>query len=284
MSNKPIAWRDQYVCELSKITDQREALHLAYRAIEDITGLTKIDLLTGKCFDFEAPFIDSLNDLLQKLISGMPYQYALGRADFYGLQLSVDSAVLIPRPETEELVKWILEDNHGDFKNLLDCCTGSGCIALALKNQRPGWEISACDISSAAISLAKCNSLQLESKIYLFEADVFNWPKNSLSELDILVSNPPYIRQSEAALMSNRVLDFEPHLALFVPDHDALLFYTQIAEIANQLLKKGGHLYFEINEALSLEVSEILNQLGFQDVKVRKDLNGRTRMVKARRA
>ncbi len=277
------SWRDFLTQEIGRVFPEREAQHMAYQAIEDIAGISKLDILKGNCPQIEAPECDILIQVLVKLKSGMPYQYAIGHADFFGLRLSVNPSVLIPRPETEELVAWVLSDSTNEPSDVIDLCTGSGCIALALKNQRPFWKVSACDLSRDALNVAVENSKIHGSDVDFFECDVLDFPADRKKLVDILVSNPPYVRRSESSSMATHVTDYEPHIALFVADEDPLIFYRAIVDLAKEMLRPNGSCYFEINEALAAGVSQILSDRGFEKIESRKDMNGRDRMVKARR-
>lgn len=204
---------------------------------------------------------------------------------FAGMQFYVDENVLIPRPETEELVAWIVQEHktlHLQNVKILDIGTGSGCIPIALKKQLPTCDIHAADISKGALSTAQKNASTLHAAITFHEVDILDeTSRNRLSKFDVVVSNPPYIKQSEEAAMHYNVLKYEPHLALFVPDEDALLFYKAIADFGLQHLTAGGKLFFEINEMLGASVKALLKQKGYSNVEIRKDMQGKDRMVKA---
>ena len=225
--------------------------------------------------------------IVKRLQSNEPFQYIIGSTLFYDLELKTDHRALIPRPETEELVDWILYDHlTNNSLRILDLCTGSGCIALALKSKLIDASVLAIDVSSEALTLAKENANKLNLKIELNEMDVLNpnsfesFNKNSF---DIWVSNPPYIPSIDAADMSSNVLKFEPSIALFVKDEDPLLFYAVIATQAMLYLKKEGCLYFEINEQFAERLSHLLKDLGFVNIELRKDLQGKDRMMLAQK-
>lgn len=226
--------------------------------------------------------------IVKRLLKNEPFQYIVGNTLFYGLEMKCDKRALIPRPETEELVDWmkesLLEDNP---KMIADICTGSGCIALALKSIFPESNVVAADYSSDALKLAKENSVELSLNLEVIQFDATN--ENAYSQLsfnqekkyDCWVSNPPYIPNQESHLMAQNVLDFEPHIALFVPDNDPLLFYRVISKMAVKFLKTKGLLFFEIHENLSIDVRKVLEDNNFINIEVRKDLQGKSRMVKA---
>lgn len=216
---------------------------------------------------------------IKRLQNAEPLQYVLGYTDFYGLRLEVSPAVLIPRPETEELVGLITEKHRGyPPHKILDIGTGSGCIALALKKNWLKSEVSGLDLSEEALLLARRNSAKSGLKVNFFQADVFNW--HSDEKFDIIVSNPPYVKQKEKNLMRENVLRFEPHLALFVPDDDPLVFYKKIIELSKKQLRPGGGLYFEINEQYGEIITDLMIKQNFSDVSIRTDLYQKHRMVK----
>lgn len=219
-------------------------------------------------------------EILHDLLNDMPLQYALGSTNFYGLTLKVGPGVLIPRPETAELVDLIVKENEKDDLRVLDLCTGSGAIALALARNLPFSRVTALDISPEAIATTKENADSLKVKLNIIQEDVFTHAFPSRS-FDIIVSNPPYVDESEKADMEANVLNYEPHIALFVPDNDPLRFYKRIAEIAQNSLAEGGKLYFEINPRHAVELASMLKGLGYLDVEILKDSHGKERFAKA---
>lgn len=221
-----------------------------------------------------------LNDILVRLARFEPIQYIIGKTEFCGLTLKVSSDVLIPRPETAELVDWIVSDCPQSGLRVLDIGTGSGCIAITLAERMVEAEVSAWDISEKALAVARENALRNNVRIAFSCMDVFNEPTGT-SVFDIIVSNPPYITESERAEMERNVLDYEPETALFVPDTDPLRFYRRIAHIGNQMLKPGGKLFFEINRAYGSETAAMLKYGGYSQVEVRSDSYGNARMIKA---
>ncbi len=219
---------------------------------------------------------------IRKLKSGSPVQHITGLADFYGMKLYVSPEVLIPRPETEELVQWIIEGNTHPHPVIIDIGTGSGCIALALKNNIPGAKVVATDVDGSALVLASKNAGSLELDLEFFMHDILSEiPPRSLPLPDIIVSNPPYIPVSQKKEMAPRVTAHEPASALFVPDDNPLLFYDAIASFSRRRLKPGGWLYLEINERYPEEVLELLRKKGFHKGELRRDINGKDRMIKA---
>lgn len=221
-----------------------------------------------------------LQGIIDRLRQGEPLQYIEGKAPFCGMEFAVNSSVLIPRPETAELVDWIVCKHATQQPRILDLGTGSGCIAIALSKQLPQATIEACDISAEALTVAKENARMNEAPVSFFRHDMLDLGTPLPHSYDILVSNPPYIRQSEAADMSIQVTEWEPHTALFVPDDDALRFYRAIAELGQtEALRPGGHIYVEINQALGKETVALFEAYGYQDVELRKDIYGNERMI-----
>jgi release factor glutamine methyltransferase len=232
---------------------------------------------------------EKLNAFITSLLTHRPVQYVLGEAWFYGLRFFVNEHVLIPRPETDELAHWIVSDISGRGKNsgygrLLDLCTGSGCIAVSLKAQLPRWAISGCDISEAALEVARKNASLLHQDVTFFRCDVISdevsLPEDSYT---VMVSNPPYISSAEAGSLPENVIRFEPSQALFSTGEDALLFYRRLAILGIAYLERGGMLYLEIHEKRAAAVMEILRDAGYSEITVRKDLQGKDRMVRAKK-
>jgi len=221
-------------------------------------------------------------DIVSQLKLQKPIQYILGEADFFGLIFTVTPDVLIPRQETEELVDWIIKSTGHNPKSILDIGTGSGCIAISLAANLEKSQVTAIDISPSALDLAKNNAIRNSVFIDFHVTDILdlnNYIPNA--PFDIIVSNPPYVRESEKNLMKANVLDYEPSTALFIDDNNPLIFYSIIAKRANELLKSGGMIYCEINEAFGKELYHLFDQNGFKEVEIRKDLNGKDRMLKA---
>lgn len=227
---------------------------------------------------------DRLAEILQRLSENEPLQYILGMADFYGLRFHVNPTVLIPRPETEELVHWILQSNGPEKQRVLDIGTGSGCIAVTLQKKRPDWELWALDISAEALQIAQKNALLNQVSIQTRQLDICHIEKGeSLPQFDLVLSNPPYIPFSETNLLSDSTRTFEPHLALFVPDDDPLRFYRCIAHFCQEHLSANGFLFLEVNEFNAQELVALLTEMGFAEVALEKDMQGKNRMIRARR-
>ena len=252
--------------------------------LEKLTGFSRIWLLIHKELKLNDEQNIIASQYLERLKNHEPIQYILGETEFYGLKFKVNPSVLIPRPETEELVEWVKPPHppKGGFLSgtptLLDVGTGSGCIAVALKKKFPSANVSAMDISPEALALAKENAALNEVNIEFIQDDILH-PAATDRKWDVIVSNPPYIPASEQRYLHKNVTDFEPHLALFVQDNDPLIFYRKIAEFALSHLTAGGRLYFEIHQSLGRLCCQLLESMGFQSVVLRKDLSGNDRMI-----
>ena len=273
---------------LSVVYDQYEARAVAFMLLESLLHVSRVDILSDKDITFSSLQRNQLQGMLDRLVKHEPVQYVLGVADFCGLALEVGPGVLIPRPETEELVQWICDDLKGvTSSTIIDVCTGSGCIALALSHRFSGACVLATDLSEAALEVACRNACRLSLPVTFRQADAlgenpFGDGVGAISPMfDVVVSNPPYIRQCERADMDANVLDYEPEQALFVPDDSPLLFYEAIARAALERLKPGGALYFEINRSFGQQILAMLSSIGFTAPELRSDAYGNPRMVKA---
>lgn len=224
--------------------------------------------------------VQRISGICRELKKGRPLQYILGYTEFYNCTILVDQNTLIPRPETEELTDLIIKENRGFTGAVLDAGTGSGCIAIALAINLPGTTVTGFDISEGAIRKAVENASLNNAHVTFHVADMFNPGPLLFRDTDIIVSNPPYIRESEKRQMSENVLNYEPHEALFVPDSDPLIFYRAIIELASRILVPRGKVYFEINEAMGKQLSELLLTSGFAFVEIIKDLNNKERIIK----
>lgn len=269
-----------FMFPLTKLYDEQEARSITNLVFSDLLGYDTIKLILNEKDLLPASVFEQLDHVLHQLLSHRPVQYVLGKADFYGLSLKVNEHTLIPRPETEELVHWILQE-HQEFSEIriLDIGTGSGCIPVSIGKNRPQWKITAIDISDGALKVAKENAEQNQVQVNFELQDVFLF--EPAEQYHLIISNPPYVLNSEKQEMRKNVLDHEPHAALFVDDQDALKYYTRIAELASQKLYPGGVLYLEINEQKGAEMITMLSGYGFSDVELRQDLSGRDRMIKA---
>lgn len=269
---------------LGAIYPKNELKSITHMLLKQLAGLNSAQIYSGKDTQFTADTVNELNTAVDRLAKGEPVQYVLGVTEFFGLPFKVGPDVLIPRPETEELVELILKDHKMAQINLLDIGTGSGCIAVSLAKNKPLSNITAWDISGAALDVARENAALNEVEIQFQLKDIREFRKFSddSDKWDVIVSNPPYVRESEKSEMETNVLNHEPHLALFVENDDPLIFYRIITQFAIDRLKKGGGLYFEINSHLGEETLQLIHQYGFSKIELLQDLAGRDRMIRAR--
>jgi release factor glutamine methyltransferase len=247
---------------------------------ESVWGLGYSDLVLKQFRPVNPEENDRILEIVARLKNHEPIQYVLGETEFYGNRFKVSPAVLIPRPETEELVDWILKSEIKPEAKILDIGTGSGCIAISLKKGNPDFEVTAMDISEEALLVANENAALNRSEIKFFRYDILSSEPLPRQVWDVIVSNPPYVTESEQQIMNTNVLEFEPKLALFVPDADSLIFYKAIIRFAGIHLNEGGFLFLEINEKFGAEMATLLTRSGYK-VELKKDINGRDRMVKA---
>tara|TARA_B110000879_G_C11117607_1_gene490263 strand:- start:275 stop:1165 length:891 start_codon:yes stop_codon:yes gene_type:complete len=270
---------------LSEIYPKTEIDSFFFILMEEKLNLQRIDTVLKPNFLIPESTLTDLKNILVKLQKEEPIQYILGNTEFYGLPFFVDNNTLIPRSETEELVAWILEEAASFQSNkqirlsILDIGTGTGCIPISIAKNLPKAKISAIDISSEALIVAKQNALLNKVEVDFIEIDILKTKKLS-QKFDIIVSNPPYVRELEKAEIKNNVLKNEPHLALFVTNENPLIFYDKITDFAKQHLSKSGLLFFEINQYLGKETSALLHKKGFKNIELRKDLFGNDRMIK----
>jgi len=261
--------------ELIAVANEREVISWAYLVINHVLGLSRSDTIVYANKVIELDDFNLIRKMVNELKQNKPIQYILQETEFLGLRFKVNKHTLIPRPETEELVEWILKE---DFSSLLDIGTGSGCIAVSLAVNTNAL-ITAIDVSDSTINVAKKNAILNKVKINFLKKDIFK--DCALPKVDVIVSNPPYVLESEKKIMSNNVLNYEPNKALFVSDNNPLIFYERIGLIALKFLNPGGKLFFEINERLSNDVIEALTLIGFVDIELKKDINDKDRMIKA---
>lgn len=266
---------------LKKIYDEREAINIMHWVMEHVTGKKKIDRIINKQDLLSLAQQEKLEKIITELVAYRPVQYVLGEAWFAGMPFYVNESTLIPRPETEELVDWASSELKAGNGKLLDIGTGSGCIAIALKKKKSDADITAIDISNKALAVATKNALDLAADITFLMIDFLDetvW--DQFSQFDMIISNPPYIKQSEEKEMLRNVLAFEPAMALFVPDNDPLVFYRKIARFAKKHLTPKGSIFLEINEAHGKETMRLYENEGYI-VELKKDLQGKDRMLKA---
>ena len=276
-------WQKWAEKELSLQFSPSEARHQAKLLLEHLAEVpfSQAILFTNKLLEEKVE--TQLNLLIAEILDGKPVQYILGRTDFAGLEIELLENVLIPRPETEELVNWILNE-HPDDIILHDFCTGSGCIALAIKAAKPNSTISASDYSDLSVVQAARNAEKLNLAVKVLKINALE-PIGQVvnNTLDIVVSNPPYIPNSEKTLMADNVLKYEPHMALFVDDDKPLVFYDAICKTAQEKLKSKGWLYFEIHENFADEMSDLLLKFGFVNVELKRDMQGKARMIRGQK-
>lgn len=284
-------FKSVFTKQLSSVYPQSEIDSFFFILIEEILGFKRIDSVLKADFLISSDVLNQLQNITERLLKEEPIQYIIGNTEFYGLPFLVNKNTLIPRPETEELVEWIItEVSEAHGKNIinfsiLDIGTGTGCIPISIKHNLPNTIVSAIDVSSEALKVARKNAKLNTVEINFIEQDILytddlNQVLDS-KKIDIIVSNPPYVRNLEKVEIKNNVLENEPHLALFVEDNNPLIFYDKIANLAVRHLTKNGLLFFEINQYLGKETVEILNKKGFKNIELKKDFVGNDRMIKA---
>lgn len=274
-------YRNYFVEKLTPLYDSMEAESFFNITLEELKGWKRVDLAMQPDAVLTSEEITKWNRVLEQLEEQRPIQYIFAKAHFYGLEFEVNENTLIPRPETEELVEWIVKENEfkGNIK-VLDVGTGSGCIAVSLAKNLTDATVSAIDVSVEALTVAKRNALHNNTAVNFILQDILA-AETLPQTFDIIVSNPPYVRNLEKVEIKENVLQYEPHLALFVEDNDALLFYRKIALLAKGNLSPNGKLYFEINQYLGTEMIEMLENFGFKDIVLKKDIYGNDRMMAA---
>ena len=287
ISNIKMKTYQQFWQSLTPLYDAGEAQAIVRTVLDVEYGMTLTDIICGKVNELSSDEERNLEEIIARLQNGEPVQYVLGEADFAGRTFHVEPGVLIPRPETAELCQWIEEEvsslETDERKQILDICTGSGCIAITLGLTIPNSEVTGWDISEDALRIAQGNVEMLKAgNVRIEYQDALMLPK-AAEAADIIVSNPPYICEKEKADMEKNVLEHEPSIALFVPDEDPLKFYRAIAEYASSALKPEGALYFEINPIYEKETREMLQSLGFKDIETKEDAFGKKRMMKAKK-
>jgi len=272
-------YRTSFIEKLTPIYDVMEAESFFNISLSELKGWKRVDLALNPDAEISAEEIEQWDAVLQQLEQQKPIQYIFGHTHFYGLDFDVNEHTLIPRPETEELVEWVIHDNkaRGTIK-ILDIGTGSGCIAISLAKNLPDARLFALDVSAEALAVAKKNALNNNVTVAFIEQDILA-AESLPQQFDVIVSNPPYIRNLEKGEIKQNVLDYEPHLALFVEDANPLLFYHRIALLAKANLPRNGKLYFEINQYMGAETVQMLKDLGFNNVVLRQDMYGNDRMV-----
>lgn len=269
--------------ELTNLYDEGEAAAIAHEVMEHLTGYNKLQRLAEKERLFNEQQQSAFDEAQSRLLNGEPLQYITGVQWFLGKPFRVSKDVLIPRPETEELVTWIAEELKGHTNiSILDIGTGSGCIPVSLKLFLPSANITSCDVSSAALDMAKKNAAALQAEVSFLQLDFLNQSNwQQLHRYDVIVSNPPYIPFSEQESLDKNVREFEPATALFVPDGDPLIFYRRIAMFGKDHLHDGGAIYCELHKDYAAETEQLFRQMGYTSTTLRKDMHGNMRMLKA---
>lgn len=280
-TNKPIDLLPYFHRKLDLIYPKREVDNLFYWVMEERFNISKFDLKFSDRRFTESELL-GIREIVKRLEKQEPIQYILGTAFFYNCTINVDENTLIPRPETEELVDWVLKEASPD-KRVLDIGTGSGCIPIALKKAMPKLQVSGLDISTKALRMASSSAELNKVKVHFIKKNILEASKADLPNVDIIISNPPYVLESDKQKMENNVLSYEPHLALFVADDDPLLFYRKIAIVAREVLNLGGVIFFEIHEKFGPEIVRLLQDLEYHSIELRKDLQGKDRMVRAQK-
>ncbi len=269
--------------ELNGLYPETEVKAFTRLILEHVCGLDYTAQVLMRESELNANCKRLISEIVKRLKEHEPIQYILGETEFFGLKLKVNPTVLIPRPETEELLNWISETSLQPGSFVIDIGTGSGCIALGLKKLIPESRVLAVDYSEETLATARENATINNLDVNFFQADILKWEDFEWENFDLVVSNPPYVRESEKAAMLPNVLKFEPGKALFVSDADPLLFYHRIAEFAQNYLGKNGWLFFEINENLGKETMQLLEKSGFREIGVKNDLFGKERMIRCRK-
>lgn len=277
-------YRAYFIQELTPICSAEEAESFFYIILEDLQQLKRVDLALNPDLSLSEEQLNQWNAYLSQLKLEIPVQYVLGKANFFGLDFEVNPAVLIPRPETEELVDWIIESQKEAAKDqnlrIIDIGTGSGCIAISLAKNIPNAQVTALDVSVDALTTAQKNAQNNQVDVAFKNQNILE-TTDLQEQFDVIVSNPPYVRDLEKVEIKKNVLDYEPHLALFVENDNALIFYKKIAELAQKNLKPNGFLFFEINQYLGTEMIGMLQDLCFKNIILKKDIYGNDRMVAA---
>ncbi len=275
------ALKEFFQDELGSIYPKEEVLSFFYLLCEAYLNKSRIDISLTPILEVNPDQERSFLQALEQLKMEYPIQYIIGNTKFMDLVFEVNKQVLIPRPETEELIRWVLASTSKKINNnILDIGTGSGCIPIVLAKHLPESSIEAIDVSATALEVAMNNARRHQVVINFIENDILKM-ETLQNDYDIIVSNPPYVRESEKKLMRDNVLRYEPDLALYVSDNNPLLFYKQIAKLAAKGLKPNGYLYFEINQYLGIALCELLESLGFKNIELKKDIYGADRMIRA---
>ncbi len=284
--NTADAVKSYFIDRLNQKFSDREIITFFKESLKKRLKLSEADLFLQKDIRVSESDLLFFRSIVKRLQNQEPFQYIIGETFFYDLTIRCDVRALIPRPETEELVDWVMNTLNSKNQNVIvDMCTGTGCIALALKSKLTNSKVFATDFSQEALALAKKNAMLLNLGVdFIEENALLNDSENfEINSLDTIVSNPPYIPMKDKSQMEKNVLDFEPHMALFVSDENPLIFYRAITEKANSLLKPSGYLFFEIHEEYGVQTKELVESLGFDEVELKLDLQGKHRMLRAKK-
>ena len=270
--------------ELKDVCPESEIKGITRLLLEHVLQLGYSGIMLNKDLVISPVQREMIEKMTVRVKNGEPVQYVTGETEFYGLKIMLNRSVLIPRPETEELVHWIIREIPARDQRILDVGTGSGCLALALKNHYANAPVTAADLSDDILRVAESNAALNKLELNTVKSDILHWENYSWADFDLIVSNPPYVTESEKRVMAPNVLDHEPASALFVPDSDPLIFYRRIAEMAQKHLKINGWLFFEINEHLGKEMAGLLEGMHFTRVELKRDINGKDRMVRCQKS
>ena len=271
-------FNSKFRSDLSELYTAEEVSSLFRIALQELLYFDITEFYLKPDYILDNRELDKINKFTNELKKGKPVQYIIGETRFYNYKFYVNDSVLIPRIETEGLVDWVLNENKNSKINVIDICSGSGCIAIVMKMKRNKWDISALEINKKAIDLAKHNSSRNSVNINYIHADIFTW--NNYNEIDIIVSNPPYVAESEKKAMKLNVLNFEPEKSIFVSDKNPLIFYKKIFDISKLKLKEGGLLYFEINPKFKKALISLSKKYNFSSYELKRDIFKRNRFIK----
>jgi release factor glutamine methyltransferase len=269
--------------ELKGMYPENEIIAITNLILKTKFGIDWLHWLTDSTQIVSSRLLERMVEICRELKTGMPVQYILGETMFYNCTIKVNNQTLIPRPETEELVDLVIKENKDFRGRIIDIGTGSGCIAIAIKKNLTGAEVTGIDISKIALEKATANAVLNNVEVSFVKEDILRFNPQTIPQTDIVVSNPPYVLESERQFMRRNVLDFEPHDALFVPDEDPLIFYRAILHISEKILIPGGRIYFEINETRGAEMERLLESNRYSEVKIINDINGKNRIIKGRK-
>jgi len=282
MENSIKLYYNNLIYKLTKIYPEIEAKSISFIVFEHLLNYNKIEFFENQNTNFPPEKINKLNEIEQRLLNFEPVQYILESTEFYNLNFYLNKNVLIPRSETEELVDLIIKENSNTNKSIIDIGTGSGCIAISIKNNIKSANVYATDVSEDALLVAKQNAKSNKINVHFIKDDILNSQIDSELKFDIVVSNPPYIPLSEKNKLNKNVTDFEPHLALFTPADDPLIFYKKIAEFSCKHLVDNGNLYVEVHENFAKDVMLLFESYGYNEVKIINDMNNKPRFVKSK--